>query len=274
MFNKLACFPAFLLIAAAALLAGGCGAAGQAPGTGTDTGAKGTITVSAAISLKDVLAGLGKNFEKTHPGTTVKFNFGASGDLEEQIIAGAPVDVFASAGVKETSDLSGKGKILSGTLSEPAENEVVLVIPAQGSSSGCGASFASLAGPACGKIAIGSPETVPAGRYARDVLNYYGIWNKVKSRLVYAESVRQVLDYVARGEVDAGLVYTTDALTSPGQVKVTQTAPEASHQPVVYPVAVIAGSPREALAREFVSYLGSPQAATVFKKYGFKVKGS
>ena len=252
-----------LLLTGTVITALGCGS-GQAQGTGQQQ----TLTVSAAISLKDVFTELGQDYQAAHPGVEVKFNFGASGDLEQQIIGGAPVDIFASASSKETDELGQQGRIDKSTLIQPVTNDVVLVVPA--ASANQATTFTDLAQGRFGKIAIGNPDTVPAGRYARDVLTRSGVWDTVKPRLIYGESVRQVLDYVARDEVDAGIVYATDARTRTADVKVLLTAPAASHKPVVYPMAVVTSSQQASLARQFLAYLGSSEALPVFEKYGFR----
>ena len=253
---------AAVALAVSALVAAGCGGS-QAQGT-----AQQTLTVSAAISLKDVFTKLGHDYEAAHPGIKVNFNFGASGDLEQQVAAGAPVDIFAAASTKETGELVSQGKLDKATLIQPVTNDVVLAVPAN--SPATAATFTDLAQARFRKIAIGNPATVPAGRYARDVLTHYGIWDTVRPRLVYGESVRQVLDYVARGEVDAGIVYATDAAARASEVKVLLTAPAGSHQPVAYPMAVVTGSPQAAAARQFLAWLSSAQARPVFEKYGFR----
>lgn len=253
---------AAVVLAVSAVVAAGCGGS-QARGA-----ARPTLTVSAAISLKDVFTELGHDYEVAHPGIKVNFNFGASGDLEQQVAAGAPVDIFAAASTKETGELVSQGKLDSSTLIQPVTNDVVLAAPAN--SPAAAATFTDLAQARFGKIAIGNPDTVPAGRYARDVLTHYGIWNTVKPRLIYGESVRQVLDYVARGEVDAGIVYATDAAARASEVKVLLTAPADSHQPVAYPMAVVTGAPQAAAARQFLAWLSSAQTRPIFEKYGFR----
>lgn len=266
------------LLAGAMLSAAGCGSGASAAGAAARTSGqagggpggqavRGTLTVSAAISLKDAFTDLGKAFEAAHPGVSVQFNFGASGDLESQIEGGAPVDVFAAASTKETGELEQKGLIDAGSLIQPVGNDLVLAVPA-GAAAHPG-SFAALAA-GTGKVAIGNPDTVPAGRYARDALIYFGIWDSLRPRLVYGESVRQVLDYVARNEVDAGLVYATDARARASAVKVALTAPAASHAPVTYPMAVVSGTGNHALAAAFLAYLGSAGARPVYEKYGFR----
>ena len=117
---------------------------------------------------------------------------------------------------------------------------------------------------------MGNPKTVPAGRYAAEVLGHYGILDSVRERLVFAENVRQVLDYVARGEVDAGMVYSTDAMTRPKEVTLVATAPEGSHKPILYPIAVIKGTKKENAARGLVSLVVSPEGRKILERHGFE----
>jgi molybdate transport system substrate-binding protein len=119
------------------------------------------------------------------------------------------------------------------------------------------------------KVAIGNPKTVPAGRYAQEALRHFNLWDTIKDKLVFAENVRQVLDYVARNEVDAGLVYSTDAMVRSKEVKVVMTLPEGSHRPVVYPIAVIKGTKVETLSREFVDFVISTGGQRILSQYGF-----
>ena len=226
------------------------------------------ITVSAAISLKEAFVDLGKAFEGGQKGSRVQFNFGASGDLVRQILAGAPVDVFASAGLKEMDELEQKSFTAPGTRVNFAGNTVVLAVPT--ASTLRLEAFSDLTRKEVKKIAIGNPQTVPAGRYADQVLRSLNLWELLKEKLVFAENVRQVLDYVARGEVDAGLVYATDALTRSRELKKVLAAPEGSHPPVVYPIAVVKGIKNEGLARAFIAWVISPEGKRILERYGFK----
>jgi molybdenum ABC transporter molybdate-binding protein len=155
------------------------------------------ITISAAISLKNAFEEIGKTFMKRHPGTKTVFNFGASGDLARQIEAGAPVDVFASAAQKDMSDLDHKNMIIKRTRKDFAGNRVVLIIPMRSAIQLT--SFNDLGRGEIQKIAIGNPKTVPAGRYAEEGLRYLHLWDVIKDKLIFAENVRQVLDYVDCG---------------------------------------------------------------------------
>jgi len=227
------------------------------------------ITVSAAISLKNSFEEIGKLYESQY-GTKCIFNFGASGDLMKQIAGGAPVDIFASAAKKDMDEADKKGFTVADSRADLAANSLVLVVPAQAESSL--KSFEGLNLAEIKKIAVGNPKSVPAGRYAEEVFNFYKIAPSIKDKLIYTENVRQVLDYVARGEVDAGVVYATDAAVRSKEVIVIATAPDNSHKPVVYPIAVIKGSKSEAEAKKFIALVMSQEGKTILKKYGFKVK--
>ncbi len=230
-----------------------------------DAAAEAELTVSAAISLKDAFEEIRKLFQDSHKGVKVLYNFGASGSLARQIEGGAPADVFASAAQKDMDDIEAKGLVVPGTRLNFARNSVVLVVPASG-----GVrldSFAALKLAGIKKVAIGNPRTVPAGRYAEEVLNFYKALPAINNKLIFAENVRQVLDYVATGEVDAGIVYMTDALTR--TVKVVSTAPEQSHKPVVYPIAVVRGTKNEKLSMAFIQTVNSEAAQGILRKYGF-----
>lgn len=223
--------------------------------------------MSAAISLKNAFEEIGNLYELNHPGTKVRFNFGASGNLARQIAGGAPVDVFASAAQKDMNQLAEQGFILPGTRSDFAKNSIVLIAP-KGSSL---KSFQDLRKTAAKRIAAGNPKTVPAGRYAAEVFGYYELLPAITNKLVYAENVRQVLDYVVRGEVDAGVVYATDAAVKSTEVALIAKAPDKSHKPVLYPVAAIKGTKNETAARTFINMVRSKEGSTILSKYGFQI---
>jgi molybdate transport system substrate-binding protein len=226
------------------------------------------ITVSAAASLKDVFEEIGRLYEDRNKGANVIFNFASSGALRRQIEVGAPVDVFASASKKDMDIIDQKGMVIKDTRVDIATNNVVLIVPVESKAEI--KSFEDLMSKNIKRIAIGNPKTVPAGRYAHEVLNYYKVAEVIKDRLIFAENVRQVLDYVARKEVDAGIVYLTDAMVRPKKVKIAATAGEASHSPVVYPIAVVKGTRNESLAKEFISLVTSSEGKMILEKYGFK----
>jgi len=225
------------------------------------------ITISAAISLKNAFEEIGKTFMEKHPGTKVVFNFGASGDLARQIEGGAPVDIFASAAQKDMDDIGKKDLIAANSRKDFAKNGVVLVKPAN--STIPLQTLTDLQRKEVGKITIGNPQTVPAGRYAEEALRHFNLWDAVKAKLIFAENVRQVLDYVARGEVDAGLVYSTDAMVRIREVEIVVKLPEGSHQPVVYPIGVIKETKEESLSRALVDFVISAEAQRILSQYGF-----
>jgi molybdate transport system substrate-binding protein len=236
------------------------------PVFGVSSTEAGEITVSAAISLKNAFEELGGLYRSSHR-TKVFLNFGASGDLARQIKGGAPVDVFASAAEKDMDALEKGGLLIKGSRVDFAGNEVVLVAPFEGSFK---AGFEGLLSPSVKKIALGNPVTVPAGRYASQVLDHYKLSRLLKDKLVFAENVRQVLDYVARGEVDAGIVYATDASIRAKEVRISAVAPKGSHKPVVYPMALVKDSRNKDAAKAFVELVLSPEGQRILAKYGFR----
>lgn len=256
-----------ILIVAIALLFVGCGSNTQLANENASVRA-GSITVSAAVSLKDAFTEIGEIYKAGKgDGAAVQFNFGASGVLQQQIENGAPVDVFASAGEKQMDALAAKQLIDTGSRSDFARNTLVLIVPEHADVSV--ASFADLASPTVKKIAVGNPKTVPAGQYAGEALGKMGLTDKVADRLVLAENVRQVLDYVVRGEVEAGIVYSTDAKQAGSKVKIVATADPNTHAPILYPIAAIKASSHSKPAKEFIDLVRSVEGQKVLAKYGF-----
>ncbi|MEW6185526.1 MAG: molybdate ABC transporter substrate-binding protein [Thermodesulfobacteriota bacterium] len=225
------------------------------------------LTVSAAMSLKNAFDEIGRQFEINHPGVKVLLNFGASGDLARQIAAGAPVDVFASAAQKDLEELDGQGLIRPGTKVNFAGNRLVLVVPHTTTLSL--RSFQDLKDPRIRRVALGNPKTVPAGRYAQEVLTYFRLWDGFRNKWILADNVRQVLDYVARGEVDAALVYSTDVAIRAKDIKIIARAPEGSHQPILYPMGIVRESRKEAMSEAFVALVLSRKGKDILQRYGF-----
>ena len=226
------------------------------------------ITVSAAISLKNAFEEIGKLYESQNKNTKVLFNLGASGDLVTQIEGVAPIDVFASAALKDMDELESAGFVVKDSRTNFVANSVVLIVPS--SSTIAISSFEGLKKPEIKKVAVGNPKTVPAGRYAAEILQYYKISDTIQNKLIFAENVRQVLDYVYRGEVDAGVVYSTDAMVKQQGVKIILTAPETSHKPIIYPIAVVKGTKNEQAAKSFIALVTSEEGQKILSKYGFK----
>lgn len=223
------------------------------------------LTVSAAASLTDAFKEIGSKFEAARPGVTVRFNFAASGVLIQQIAQGAPVDVFASAD-QETMNRGVQQKLVDpDTRRDFATNTLVLIAPTQGGVPL--ASMTDLNGPAVRRIAVGKVATVPVGRYTRQALEKANLWDALQPKLIQADSVRQVLDYVARGETEAGFVYRTDAALMADKVRVVLSAE--GNVPVRYPVAVVAESRHKALAKDFAAFLSAPPAQDTLARFGF-----
>ena len=224
------------------------------------------LNISAAVSLKDALNEIQKNYEAKNPSIKLVYNLGASGALEKQIEQGAPADVFISAAPKQMNDLEAKDLVNKPTRKNLVENKLVLIVP---KASNINLSkYEDLTKDESQKISIGETGSVPAGQYAQEVLKKLGVWDKIKDKAVLAKDVRTVLTYVETGNVEAGIVYKTDAISS-DKVKIVATAPEGSHQPIVYPVAILSATKQQKVAEDFLAYLGTPECISIFEKYGF-----
>ncbi|MBB6282569.1 molybdate ABC transporter substrate-binding protein [Geobacillus subterraneus] len=223
------------------------------------------LTVSAAASLQDALEEVKTTFEREHPNIRVHYNFGSSGALQKQIAQGAPVDLFFSAAVLPFAELKKEELIDSAHEKTVLANELVLIVPKQ--EEGAIQSLDDIL--RAKRVAIGIPESVPAGIYAKQTLERAGLWETVKPRLVLAKDVRQVLTYVETGSVDAGFVYRTDALVS-SNVKIAAVVPDGMHEPIVYPLGVVKTSKHLQEARQFYAYLTSEQALKQFERHGFR----
>ena len=226
------------------------------------------LTLSVAISMKEAVEEIGRAFTAYRPGVRLRYNFGSSGELQKQIEAGAPVDLFISAAQRQMDELEQKKLIVTETRRVFARNVLTVITPADSRLDL--AKPADLLDPRVGKIAIGNPKTVPVGQYAEESLKALGLWDRLQPRLVFSENVRQALDYVARGEVDAGFVYTTDAAVRGGQVKEAFRPAEDTYRPVLYPAAVITGSRHPALARAYIDLLTSREGQAVLSRLGFQ----
>ena len=225
----------------------------------------GSITVSAAASLKDVLSALGTDFQNQHPGTGVSFNFAGSGTLRTQIEAGAPVDAFIPADDKNMDELARQNLIETGSRRVLAGNRVVLIVP--NDSRLKLKSFGDLSRSDVTRVAIGAPG-VPAGDRAREVFSKLGTSAQIEAKAVRGKDVREVLAQVETGNVEAGIVYRTDALTS-SRVKIVATAPAKYHAPIRYPGAIVKGATNRPLAEQFLGFLRSKKAKARLKAAGF-----
>lgn len=224
------------------------------------------LVVSAAASLTNAFRTLAAEYEKTHPDTKVVLNFGASDVLMQQIVKGAPADVFASADQAAMDRAVAEQVVQPASRKDFAANQIVLIVPAD-SKLGIGA-LRDLTRADVKRVAYGNPSSVPVGRYTRGALEAEHLWDAVAAKGVPAQNVRQSLDYVARGEVDAGFVFATDAAIMPDKVKVAVRVP--NRTPVTYPIAVTTQTRQPAQAASFVQYVLSPAGQDVLARYGFQ----
>lgn len=237
-------------------------------GTRSPVAAAQELTLSVAISMKEAIEEIGRSFRARHPEVVLRQNLGASGELQKQIEAGAPIDVFVSAGERQMDELQAKGLIIAASRRAFARNVLTVVKPVD--SPVDIAKPADLVDQRVRRIVIGNPRTVPVGQYSEESLRALGLWETLQPRLVLAANVRQALEYVARGEVDAGFVYATDVSVRGSQVKEAFRPPEDTYRPVVYPVAVVAATRQPALARAFVDLLLGSAGRAVLARLGFQ----
>jgi len=221
------------------------------------------VRVSAAASLADVLKEIDAAYEK-NTGTKVELNLGASSALARQIEEGAPADVFFSADLAKMDRLEKMGLIDASTREAQLSNALVVVVPSDGKRTI--ASGRDLA--RAGKIALADPKAVPAGIYAKAWLEKLGLWAQVEPKIVATENVRAALAAVEAGNVDAGVVYKTDAAISK-KVKVVYEVPAAEVPPIIYPMALVRESKNAAGAKRYLDFLDGYEARRVFEKFGF-----
>jgi molybdate transport system substrate-binding protein len=221
------------------------------------------IVVSAAASLQDSLLQLKRDFEEENPHIQITFNFGSSGSLQQQISQGAPVDIFFSASLEKFKLLVKDGIITENQ--NLLSNNLVLIVPKNNSND---IKSIEEVVERTRRISIGTPETVPAGSYAKESLQNINVWEKLQDRLIYAKDVRQVLTYVETENVEAGIVYGSDALHS-SKVHIVTSLPADTHSPIIYPVGVIESSAHYEEAILFYNFLLTDHATTVFEKFGF-----
>ena len=227
------------------------------------------LTVSAAASLKNVMEEIQPIYEQKHPGTEIIYNFASSGSLQRQIEQGAPVDIFISAAKSKMEELEQQELLLIETRQDLLKNQIVLITSIANNKNQLKLeNFQDLTTQKIDRIALGEPASVPAGKYAQEVLTSFEIADRVNEQAVYGKDVRQVVNYVATGNVDAGIVYRTDAQVA-DNVEIAAIAPETSHSPVIYPIAVIKESDHPEAATELIDFLTTTEAQAVFEEYGF-----
>lgn len=220
------------------------------------------MTISGAASLTNAFTELARKFEKANPGLAVHTNFAASNPLLRQLVEGAPVDVFATAD-QETMDKAAEAKVIDPTTRKTfAMNDLVLIVPKGSAKPAMVTDLKQMA-----RIAIGNPASVPAGRYTKAALTEAKLWDDLSGKFILANSVRQALDYVARGEVEAGFVYATDARQFANEVDVALVVD--GHDPVSYPVAIAVNGANPEAGKKFIELLLSPEGQKVLAEFGF-----
>jgi len=229
-----------------------------------------TLNISAASSLSNVLKLVDAAYTQANPNVTILLNTAASGTLQMQIENGAPADIFLSAAAANMDNLQKENLIVNSSRKNLLDNTLVMIVP-NGSTLGL-ASISDLATSKVTKIAVGDPASVPAGTYANLAFTELGITALVQSKLVLCANVTQVLTTVASGNVDAGLLYSTDALGST-QVKVVAQAPADINAQIVYPEAVLSAGRNQDAAQDYLNYLSGSSAVTLFIQYGFTMAG-
>lgn len=219
------------------------------------------VRVSAAASLTDVLRAVATQY-----GQPVLFNFGASSLLARQIQEGAPADVFISADELKMDQLAQGGLIVRKSRVDILSNTLVIVIPAD--SALTIQSAKDLADPSIRNVAVAEPQSVPAGIYAKEYLRRIKVWDRITYKLIPTDNVRSTLAAVESGNVEAGIVYKTDALIS-SAVKIAYEIPRGEGPRIVYPAAVLADSTEKVAAQKFLNYLETEAARAVFRRFGF-----
>ncbi len=224
------------------------------------------LTVSAASSLKAAFTEIGKSFDSAN-GSKTNFNFDASGTLQKQIEGGAPLDVFASAALKQVRALQDQALVDADSVREFAGNQIVLVVPADATLDIT--SFQDLTKADVEKITYGDPKVAPHGVAAEEILSKLGLSEQVKPKVVYATNVSQALAYVSAGEVDAAIIFATEAMAGGDKIKVIATADPSWYSRVAYPIAIVSASEAKTLGQAFIDYVTGPGGQTVLEKYGF-----
>lgn len=265
----------------AVIMAAGLMACGSTKETETDAGnavteqteakeetkLEGTVTLAAAASLQKVFEEeLIPMFEKQYPGVTVEGTYDSSGKLQSQIEQGADVDVFFSAAEKQMDALKDEGMMEDASIKDLLENKIVLIVPA--GEKGC-SKFEDIGNAA--SVALGDPESVPAGQYGKQALESLGLWDQVENKLSLGTNVTEVLNWVAASSAQAGIVYATDAASMADKVEVVAEAPEGSCDKVLYPAGVLKDSKNPEAAKVLMSFLQTNKAAEVFEAAGFTI---
>ncbi|KAB8315802.1 molybdate ABC transporter substrate-binding protein [Tolypothrix campylonemoides VB511288] len=229
------------------------------------------LNVFGASSLTNALQDIEPLYEQSRPNVDITYNFAASGVLANQILQGAPADVFFSASEGALDTVETASLLLPGTRRDLLNNRLAIVTPANSTLSVSGVQ--DLTNPQVSRVAVGNPSNVPAGQYAQELLNNFGVSQQLQPKLVFGNNVRDVLSLVETGQADAGIVYITDALQS-NQVKVANIPPTDAYSPIIYPVAALQRTQIPETAIDYINFLSSPQATDVFQRLGFTIARS
>lgn len=226
---------------------------------------KSSITIAAASSLKNCMDDeLIPIFQEKYPDIKIQTTYDSSGKLQMQIEEGAPIDVFISASMKQMTALDEKGLILENSMVNLLENKIVLIVPKNSTLEIT--TFEDIL--KADRIAIGDPESVPAGLYAKEVLTNFNIWEKSFKKTSLGTNVIEVLNWIAEGSADVGIVYSTD-VTSNQSVKIVAEAPEGSASKVIYPIGIINSTKEIMSSKIFIDFLKTNEAKKIFESYGF-----
>jgi molybdate transport system substrate-binding protein len=228
------------------------------------------LLISADTSLKESLLAVQAVFQKENPDIQLQMNFGASGQLEQQIQQGAQVDLFLSAGQKQMDDLLKQQRIDADSKTNVVQNQLVVITPKSGAAL---SSLDDLVRPDIKKVAVGDPASVPVGTYAKQSLEFYNSWDSMQSKLVFTKDVGQIISDVESGNADAGIVYKTDAMTSQ-TVQVACVIPDQSHSPILYAAGIVSTSKHKPAAKRFAAFLKGEEAKRMFQQYGFTINQS
>ncbi len=251
-----------LLLAALAIML----LASVAVGCAADEADTPELKVSAAAGLKTAFVEIGAAFDAANNSQT-SFNFNSAGALQTQIEAGAAVDVFASGATKQMEALLGKGLVDEDSIKVVASNEIVLVVPAASSLGLTG--FEDLAAADVARVAYGDPATTASGPAAEAILTKLGIYDRVKPKSIYTSTVTQALEYVRSGEVDAGIIFSSEAKIAGDEVTIVATADPAWHGPIAFPIAIVSASSNKTLAQAFIDFVWGPDGQAILQRYGF-----
>lgn len=224
------------------------------------------LIISVAASLQPMMEEIKLVYQQDFPHVILNYNFGASGLLAQQIEQGAPVNLFFSASSLEMDKLAQKNLIINSSRHNILGNRIVLI---SNKNSSHIKNISDLSNHKISKIIIGNPTSVPVGRYTEQVFNYYQIWDKIKSKLVFAKDEQAVLSYIELGYADLGFVYQSSAIRNE-QIKIVAIAPTQSHEPIKYPIAILKNSSNLEESQRFIQFLNSSKAQTIFREYHFQ----